>query len=712
MRPWLPTLRRHFPWLSSTLLTLCSLLAAPLAFSAERPAAPPKFEWRSATPESQGLSTARLDSFWRDLKKRGTTALLVIRNDRIVFEQYAGEQAVDKPHYTASMAKALVGGVSLMLAMNDGLIDPDDLACKYIPQWKGDPKKSKITIRQLATHTSGVSDAEQDDIPHNKLTGWKGDFWNRKPDPFTISRDKAPVIFDPGTSFSYSNPGMAMLSYAVTASLKEAPVKDIRTLIKTRIMDPIGVPPNEWSIGYGTTYNIDGLPLVANWGGGGYTARATARVGRLMLRGGEWEGVQLVESPIVERVTREGLAWWANQRPDGSLRLKAAPRDAFWGAGAGHQVLFVVPSLNLICVRNGGTLDSSIDYDAARDRYLLTPLMETLEPQAASAPASETAKPPYPPSPAIKSIHWAPAASIRRDAKDSDNWPLTWADDDALYGAYGDGTGFAPKLKGKVSLGIAKITGMPPDFKGENVRTNIEAKGDGRNGPKASGLLMVDGALYLLARNRGNSQVAWSADHGKTWVWCDWKFTESFGHPTFLNFGKNYAGSRDRYVYVYSDDDGDAYVPADRFVLARVPRDKIRERAAYEFFRKLGEDGQPLWSKNIRDRGAVFTAPGWCYRSLISYNPALKRYLWCQVLPGSRHPQGPRFEGGFGVFDAPEPWGPWTTVFFTPAWDVGPGEMSGFPTKWISPDGKRLHLVFSGDDSFSVRAAELTLRSQ
>ena len=33
-----------------------------------------------------------------------------------------------------------------------------------------------------------------------------------------------------------------------------------------------------------------------------------------------------------------------------------------------------------------------------------------------------------------------------------------------------------------------------------------------------------------------------------------------------------------------------------------------------------------------------------------------------------------RFEGGFGIYDAPEPWGPWTTVFFTEKWDVGPGE--------------------------------------
>tara|TARA_B100000686_G_scaffold261408_1_gene274348 strand:- start:1286 stop:1456 length:171 start_codon:yes stop_codon:yes gene_type:complete len=38
-----------------------------------------------------------------------------------------------------------------------------------------------------------------------------------------------------------------------------------------------------------------------------------------------------------------------------------------------------------------------------------------------------------------------------------------------------------------------------------------------------------------------------------------------------------------------------------------------------------------------------------------------------------------RFEGGFGLYDAPEPWGPWTTVFFTDQWDIGPGDLGHLP---------------------------------
>jgi hypothetical protein len=320
--------------------------------------------------------------------------------------------------------------------------------------------------------------------------------------------------------------------------------------------------------------------------------------------------------------------------------------------------------------------------------------------------------PTYPSSPVITGLEWAPVETIVRRASGSDNWPITWADDDNLYTAYGDGWGFEPKTEKKLSLGIVKIVGSPDDFHGINIRTESgERLGQGAKGAKASGMLCVDGVLYMFVRNTGHSQIAWSTDYGQNWTWCDWKFTTSFGAPTFLNFGKNYTGARDDFVYIYSLDSDSAYEPADRFVMTRVPKDRIKKRGAYEFFKGLNTStGVPMWTKNIRDRGAVFINPRKCYRSGISYNAGLKRYLWCQVLPFSTDSRGPRFQGGFGVYDAPQPWGPWTTVFYTGSWDVGPGETNSFPPKWMSKDGRTCHLLFSGDDCFSVRKARLIVK--
>ena len=180
-----------------------------------------------------------------------------------------------------------------------------------------------------------------------------------------------------------------------------------------------------------------------------------------------------------------------------------------------------------------------------------------------------------------------------------------------------------------------------------------------------------------------------------------------FGYTTFLNFGKNYAGARDGYVYSYSPDTTSAYVGTDRFVLMRVPTNQITTRTAYQFFKGLDASGSPIWTASIADRGAVFTHLGRSLRSGISYNAALKRYLWWQMY--YQNGVDNRFSGGFGIYDAPEPWGPWTTVYFTTDWDVGPGETGSFPTKWMSIDGKTLYLVFSGNDAFSVRKATLSV---
>ncbi|HLX62523.1 MAG TPA: serine hydrolase [Planctomycetota bacterium] len=694
------------------------------------------FEWKSATPESEGLSNKALDALRDELAARKTRAFLVIRNDAIVYEWYAKGNDANTKQGTASLAKALVGGMSLAVAINDGLIKLDDPAAKFIPEWKGDARKSKITIRQLGSHTSGLSDSATKGVRNEEQPGWMGDFWKRLPppnDPFSIARDKAPVLFEPGSAIQYSNPGIGILNYCVTAAIKDSAQRDIRSLLDARVMRPIGANANDWTVGYGKTFEVNGLPIVGAWGGASYTPRIAARIGRLVLREGDWDGERVLSREAIQQVSQDaglpgncGMGWWTNN----ARRYAWMPRDAVWGAGAGDQVLLVVPSLNLIMVRNGETMVSAEElkklnpkdvfeeYHDPRATILFKPLIEAVgrvdapRPQGSGNGAARAAlTPPYPPS-AFK-IEWAPKESIVRKGHDSDNWPLTWADDDQQYTAYGDGYGFEPFVSVKLGMGIARVEGSAENFTGVNIRAaSAENTTSGKNGRKASGMLMCDGVLYMWARNAGNSQLAWSSDHGATWEWAEWKFKTSFGCPTYLNFGKNYSGARDEYVYVYSPDADSAYQPADRLVLARVPKSKIRQETAYEFLKALDATGAPVWTSSIADRGAVFIHAGRCFRSGVTYNAALKRYFLVQILPGTEGKRADtRFEGGFGVYDAREPWGPWTTVYFTEKWDVGPGESASFPAKWISADGKSMYLVFSGDDNFAVRKATLSTQS-
>lgn len=196
-----------------------------------------------------------------------------------------------------------------------------------------------------------------------------------------------------------------------------------------------------------------------------------------------------------------------------------------------------------------------------------------------------------------------------------------------------------------------------------------------------------------LVRHRGYNMGMGRMDLPRVWV-C-----------VFVQYGSDYEGSRDDYVYIASPNGSNAYEPADHFILMRVFWDQLTDQSAYEYFVAAQPEGNAIWTQDKGLRQPVFVHSGRALRSSISYNAGLKRYLWWQQIP--EPDVDTRNAGGFGIYDAPEPWGPWTTVYFTQQWDVGPGETGTFPTKWMSDDGKTIHLVFSGNDSFSVRQATL-----
>ena len=121
----------------------------------------------------------------------------------------------------------------------------------------------------------------------------------------------------------------------------------------------------------------------------------------------------------------------------------------------------------------------------------------------------------YPPSATIKNLIIHPE---RTSIGNGDNWPITWAGDGHHYTVYCDGEGFGGG-SGKGSMSLARIIGEPPDFSGENLTSPTGHKeGGGPEGRKASGLLMVEGVLYMWVRNLKSdgtgASLSWSDDRG------------------------------------------------------------------------------------------------------------------------------------------------------------------------------------------------------
>ena len=349
----------------------------------------------------------------------------------------------------------------------------------------------------------------------------------------------------------------------------------------------------------------------------------------------------------------------------------------------------------------------------------------------AVAPAALPAEPPYPASTVIRSavFDWA---THSRSAPGSDNWQLTWADDGHLYGAWGDGGGFGgTNSGGRVSLGVACVEGDWNGYKGVNVWGGKNALHPATFEGKSWGMICVKSVLYMwvlpgseLRSLQSESRLWRSRDHAATWEPASWKIggDESLTIPTICQFGKDYSGARDGYVYHYfihrRDGANDTIQRPGTVYLARSPKDKLMDRAAYEFFAGLRK-GRPDWTRQAAAKRPVFedgNGVGWVLS--VTYNAGLKRYLLM-----TDHTVSNR--GNLGIFDAPEPWGPWTTALYldkAAGANFGSGHVEpntffwNMPPKWQGPNGREFTLVFTGsgrgwnNDSFNLIRGRFELR--
>jgi len=298
-----------------------------------------------------------------------------------------------------------------------------------------------------------------------------------------------------------------------------------------------------------------------------------------------------------------------------------------------------------------------------------------------------------------------------------DTWPTTWALDDNLYGSAGDNS--------NSKMNFWKIEGSPDMTSSYNVTLINNYPVDynhlcSTQNAKPATVLSIGGVLYMSAScmNYGDNP-AWnrqhnlngffvtSNDYGKTWnnnVTPPDFFKGRLAAPMMIQFGKDYSGAKDNFVYAYfpSAVDGQAYwCNNDYMLLGRVPKDQLLKRPSWEFFVGI-KNGVPAWDTDDTKALPVFTFANMTGENQVQYNAGIKRYLVANYgfIDPDGHPrpfhQVPllyKHRSQLTLFEAPEPWGPWSLFYRDDNWGDFGNYDGTFPTKWMSTDGKEMWMI-------------------
>ena len=307
---------------------------------------------------------------------------------------------------------------------------------------------------------------------------------------------------------------------------------------------------------------------------------------------------------------------------------------------------------------------------------------------------------PYGPSKVIKGVEWDKQSKIQF-GQGSDQWPMTWAFDNQLYASWGDGMGWVVQgNEEKKSMGVTRIEGFPPALQA----TDTWGVGPGSSFGKPDALVAFDNKIFMFWTNGDSrfdhdSYSAVSLDSGKTWKLGQERiFTNApagFRVRGICQFGKDYQGAPDNFLYIYF-----AFNRHPDIYLAKVDKENIFDDDEYQWFEYIKEDGTASWTPDFQKKSTVFhDNNAYLWHLSICYNPGLKRYFLTKPHFAARDDRHDVLASisGLGIFDAPAPWGPWTTVFYQNDFlDTYVKFNYVIPGKFISNDGKTFWLGWSG----------------
>ena len=294
------------------------------------------------TPALQAtLDTAFAET--ADAPHRGTRAVVIVQDGRIVAERYAQGDGIDTPLLGFSMTKSVVNALVGILVQQQRLTVT---APAPIRAWRqpGDPR-SAITLEHLMRMETGLDLDETGSgfDPSNQM------FYD-EPDMAAYAAAARPIA-PPGTRWFYSSASTHLVSRIVRDAVG-GDGASVQAFAQRALFAPIGMRR--------TVFEMDatGTPVGAHYLYA--SARDWARLGQLYLDDGVVDGRRLLPpgwarwSSEPTLGTAYGAGWWTNRGPDEAAvhrRSVGIPEDAFFAMGNLGQRIAVIPSRHLVVVR-------------------------------------------------------------------------------------------------------------------------------------------------------------------------------------------------------------------------------------------------------------------------------------------------------------------------------------------------------------------------
>jgi CubicO group peptidase (beta-lactamase class C family) len=280
-------------------------------FKSENPDALPR-----STPAAEEVNAKGIADYLEAVKESGQDlhSLMIVRNGKVVSEQWFGDNAADKPHVLFSVSKTYTA-TAIGFAVAEGRLKVTDRVASFFPDKMpasvGDHLK-ELEIRHLLTMSSGHDTEPGRDARNGGNADWLEAFF------------ATPLEHKPGTQFVYNS----MATYVLSAIIQKTTGEKLIDYLSPRLFQPLGIVGATWQES----------PQGINTGGWGLsvTTEDMAKLGLLILQKGQWNGQQLLPGRWFDEATASHI----ESLPAGSKKenLTMKPEDSDWLQGYGYQM--------------------------------------------------------------------------------------------------------------------------------------------------------------------------------------------------------------------------------------------------------------------------------------------------------------------------------------------------------------------------------------